>query len=83
MREGIELWTSFVSPSQLNTMFLSREDDELDDLPPVLILVKTKSLGCLPSLSLQNMEDLRILYYPILLNTEGHCLLSLKKREAH
>jgi len=52
MREGIELWTSFVSPSQLNTMFLSREDDELDDLPPVLILVKTKSLGCLPSLSL-------------------------------
>jgi len=48
MREGMELWTSFTSPKRLKTKFLSCAGDELEDLPPILILVKTKVLGYLP-----------------------------------
>ena len=32
MREGMELWTSFTSPRQLNNELLSYAGDELDDL---------------------------------------------------
>jgi len=48
MHEGMEPLTSFTSPRWL--MELSCPGDE--DLPPVLILVKTEGLGCLPPFSL-------------------------------
>jgi len=51
MHEGIELWTSFTSPRRLNTDFPSCLGDELEDFPPVLILVKTEGLECLAPFS--------------------------------
>ena len=42
--EGMELSTSFTLPKLLNIEFLSRASDELEDLPPVLILAKTEGL---------------------------------------
>jgi len=48
MREGTELWASFTSPKRLNTEFPSCAGDELEDLPPISILVKIESLECLP-----------------------------------
>ena len=47
--------------------------NELDDLPPILILVKTEGLGCLSPLNLRHTEVLRVLTIPILLNIEGCC----------
>jgi len=52
MCEGTELWTSLTSPRWLNTELPSSAWDELENLPPVLILVKTEGLGDLPPLSL-------------------------------
>jgi len=71
MGEAKKLWTSFTSPKQLTTDFLSCAGDELDDLPPVLILVKTEGLGCLSLFSLQNTENLGVLSFAILLNIKG------------
>ena len=62
---------SFASLRWLNTKFLSRVGDKLDDLPHILILVTTEGLYCLSPLSLRNTEDLRMLCFPILLNTKG------------
>ena len=52
MLEGTELWTSFTSPRRLNTEFLSYAGNEVEDFPPVLVLVKTKGLGSVPPFSL-------------------------------
>ena len=52
LHEGMELWTSFISPKQLNTKYLSCASNELDDFLPILILVKTKDLRCLSLFSL-------------------------------
>jgi len=52
MHKGMELWTSFTSPNRLNTEFSSCAGDELENLSPILILVKMKGLGDLPPLSL-------------------------------
>ena len=52
MHEGTKLWTSFTSPRRLNTEFLSFARDELENLSPVLILVKTEGFGDLPPLTL-------------------------------
>ena len=46
--------------------------DELDDLSFVLILVRKKDLDSLSPFSLRNIEDLRVLSFPILLNLKGH-----------
>ena len=40
IHEGMELWTFFTSPKQLNSKFLSHANDELDNFSPVLILAK-------------------------------------------
>jgi len=53
MRERTELWTSFTSPGWLNMEFPSCAGNELEDLPSVLILVKIKGLGYLPSFTLE------------------------------
>jgi len=46
MREGTELSTSFASPRQLEDLeSASCAGDEYEDLAPILILVKTESLG--------------------------------------
>ena len=58
IRKEMELETSFTLPRLLNTEFQSRSGNELDDFPPILILVKTKGLDCLLPFSLQNTEDL-------------------------
>ena len=71
MRKEMELQTFFTLPRLLNTEFLSYLGNELDDFPPILILVKTKGLDYLLRFSLQNTKDLGVLYFPILLNTEG------------
>jgi len=73
MREGMELWTSFTSPKRLNTEFLSCAGDELENLPPIRILVKTKGLNCLSSQSPRHLENLGVLSFLILLNVEEHC----------
>jgi len=73
MREEMELWTSFTSPRWLNTEFLSCAGDELEDSAPIFILMKTKGLGCLSPLNLQNTEDLGVLSFSIRLNTKGCC----------
>jgi len=46
--EGAKLWTSFTSPRQPKIDFTSYAGDELEDLSPILILVKMEGLGCLP-----------------------------------
>jgi len=74
MCERIEIWTSLVSPKQLNMEFSSYVSDELEDLPLVLILVKTKDFGCLPPFSFCNTKGLEVLSFPILLKTEALCL---------
>jgi len=66
----MELWTSFISLRQLSTESLSCEDGELDNISPILILVKTECLGCLSLFSLWKTEGFRILSFPILLNME-------------
>ena len=60
MCEETKLWTLFTSPRQLNTEFSSYASDELEDLPPILIMVKTEGLGYLPPCSLWNTEGLEI-----------------------
>jgi len=45
IHEGTELWTSFTSSRWLNTEFSSCVGDELKDLCPILLLVKTKDFG--------------------------------------
>jgi len=46
MSEGTKLRTLFTSLSQLKTEFSSYAGDQLENLPFVLILVKTKGFGC-------------------------------------
>jgi len=70
MREGIELWTSFVLSRRLNTKSLFCEGSALDDVSPILILAKTKGLGCSSFFNLWT-EGFGILPFPILLNTES------------
>ena len=72
MCKGMEVWSSFVSPRGLNIESLSYAGGRLNDLSPNLILVKTEVLDCLCPFSLQNMEDLGVLSFLILLNIEGH-----------
>ena len=69
--EGMELCTSFILPRWLNNESLFYEDSDLDDIPTVLILVKTEGLGCLFSFNLWKTMGLGILSSPTLLNTEG------------
>ena len=45
--------------------------DELEELTPVLILMKMKGLGCLPPNNLWNMKGLGVFSFPILLKTKG------------
>jgi len=71
MHEGIELWTSFISVRWLNTESFFCEGSALDDISPILILVKTEDLGCSSFFNLWKTEGLGILPFSILLNTEG------------
>jgi len=48
MHKEMELWTSFTSPRWLNIELLSCASDKLDDLPSILILVKTEGSGLFP-----------------------------------
>ena len=73
MREGTKLWTSLVSPKQLNIELSICEGDEPDCLFPLAILVEIEDLDWLSLLSLWNKESLRASSFPILLNTEGCC----------
>jgi len=73
IHEGTKLWTLFTTPRKLNTKFPSCPSDEFEDLPSVLILVKTKGLGCLPPFSLWDIEGLRGLSFLVLLKTNGCC----------
>ena len=68
--KAMKLRTSFASLRWLDTESLSHAGNKLDDLPSILILVKTKGLSCLSALSVRNTEDLRVLPFSILLSTE-------------
>jgi len=72
VHERMGLWPSLTSPLWLNTEFPSRAGDELEDLPPVLLLVKIENLGCLPPFNPRNTEGLGVSSF-ILLKTEGCC----------
>ena len=63
MCEGMGLWISFTSHRRLNTEFSSCAGDELNELPPILVMVKIVSSGCLPSFSLRKLRSL-ILSHP-------------------
>ena len=52
MLEGTEFLTSLTLPRWLNMEFPYCTGDELEDLPPVLIPVKTEDFGCLSCFSL-------------------------------
>jgi len=73
IREGIELWASFILPRRPNIEPLSCGHDELKDPVLDLILVKTEGLCWVSTSNIWKTEDFGVLPFPTLLNTEGRC----------
>jgi len=66
MREGMELWTSFILPRRLNTKSLFCEGGELADISRTVIQVMTEGLGCSSFFNLWKTNGFRVLLFPIL-----------------
>jgi len=58
MRERMELWASFTLPRQVNIEFPSCAEDEPENLPPALILMKMEGFTSLQSLKHRRLRSL-------------------------